>query len=103
MSVIADITQSIVRDHPGWIPFMCLITGKALRKPIVTRIVESLVLGAISAGIMLWVGFNVMQNEVANIKISIERNRTEVITALNRMEDRFAKVEDCVRLRTCTK
>lgn len=103
MSAIGEMIAAWQKAPPDWIPFICLVTGKAVRKPFVTRIVESLVLGGISAGIMLYVGHQVLQNEVSNMRQTIERNRSEVLAAVNRLDDRFSRVEDCIRVRTCTK
>ena len=99
MSALQEILAQWHKTPPEWMPFICLLTGKVVRKPMITRLVESLVLGIVSAGLMLYVGHQVLQNEVSNIKQAITRMERNV----ERLDDRFARVEDCIRLRTCTK
>ena len=103
MSAIMEIITAWKHSPPDWVPFVCLMTGKVVRKPFITRIIESLVLGIISAGMMLYVGHQVLTNEVENIRKNMDRDRTEIMASLNRLDDRFSKVEDCIRVRTCTK
>ena len=70
---------------------------------MVTRIIESIVLGAISAGLALFVGHKVLVNEVENMKQANERSRVDVMQAVNRLDDRVSRLQDCIMVRTCTK
>ena len=72
-------------------------------KPMFVKLVESLLLGIISAGFMLYVGHQVLLKEVESLKELTKINRVEVLEVVHRLEDRFAKVEDCIRIRSCTK
>ena len=72
-------------------------------KPMFVKLVESLLLGIISAGFMLYVGHQVLLKEVESLKELTKINRVEVLEVVHRLEDRFAKVEDCIRVRSCTK
>ena len=72
-------------------------------RPIFVKLGESLLLGIISAGFMLYVGHQVLLKEVESLKELTKINRVEVLEVVHRLEDRFAKVEDCIRIRSCTK
>lgn len=103
MNDLQQILSVWKETPPDWLPFVCLITGKAVRKPMVTRIVESIILGAISAGIMLYVGEKVMENEIKNLKETAAVTRTEVLGAVNRLDERVSRLQDCIMVRSCTK
>lgn len=103
MSGLGEIVVAWKHAPPDWMPFICLLTGKAVRKPMVTRIIESLILGAVSAGIMLFVGHEVLKNEVENMKLTASQTRAEVLSAVNRLDDRVSRLQDCIMVRTCTK
>ena len=72
-------------------------------KPMFVKLVESLLLGIISAGFMLYVGHQVLLKEVESLKELTKINRAEMLEVVRRLEDRFSKVEDCIRIRSCTK
>lgn len=103
MNDLQQIISVWKETPPDWFPFVCLITGKAVRKPMITRIVESIILGAISAGIMLYVGEKVMENEIKNLKETAAVTRAEVLGAVNRLDERVSRLQDCIMVRSCTK
>ena len=103
MNDLQEILTFWKHTPPDWLPFCCLITGKAVRKPFITRIIESLILGGVSAGLMLYVGHQVLKNEVENMKLTAEHTRTEVLSAVNKLDDRVSRLQDCIMIRTCTK
>ncbi len=71
--------------------------------PFISKLIESLLLGIISAGFMLFVGHQVLLKEVESLKEFTKINRAEMLEVVRRLEDRFSKVEDCIRVRSCTK
>ena len=72
-------------------------------RPMFVKLGESLLLGIISAGFMLFVGHQVLLKEVESLKEFTKINRAEMLEVVRRLEDRFSKVEDCIRVRSCTK
>ena len=52
---------------------------------------------------MLFVGHQVLLKEVESLKEFTKINRAEMLEVVRRLEDRFSKVEDCIRVRSCTK
>jgi len=102
---------------PDWIPFACLITGKLVRKPMFTSMIEKLVIGIVAGIISFYGSYRVLETDVVLLKQNIneiqsqraerrkqlDQDRNEVIYAMQRMEHRFDRLEDCIRLRTCTK
>lgn len=107
---------------PDWMPFACLITGKLTnRKPMVTRLAESLLLGIISGALSLYVGVKILENDMVNDRRRLDdhikwadnqvaardgemaRARLENIRDADNIISRLQRIEDCIRTRTCTK
>ena len=81
---------------PDWMPFACLITGKLARKPMVTRIIEMLILGIISGGMTAYVTLAKVDTQLQAYIASDQRQHEET----NR---KLAEIDRCLRERTCTK
>lgn len=81
-----------------WIPFACLVTDKFIRKPLVTRIIESLFIAAIGGAIALAGNYQIIKKDteatqaalVAYIKLDTERFVERVIER-NRQFDEMAR------------
>jgi len=100
-----------------WVPFGCLVTGNITKKPLVVALLEKLVIGVV-AGIVAFIGSMrvletdviLLQREVREIQSQrgerrkqLDQDRNDLISAMRRMEERFDRLEDCIRVRTCTK
>lgn len=113
--------MTMFEHMPDWVPFACLVTGRVVRKPMFTRIVEGLIQSAIAAAITLYVGVKVLErdfiyekeklathlvryelqiikrdSEIREAKAEVTRGNTEIIR-------RLESIENCIRTRTCTK
>lgn len=106
---------------PEWLPFACLITGKITRKPMFTRLFESLFLGAVSAGLTMWVGVKLLEKDVTVERARLDshlikyeaqivkrdaelaRGRIEWRADIDKIINKIDRLEDCIRLRTCTR
>ena len=108
-----------------WLPFACLVTGSAVRKPMMTKIIEGLLIGILSGVISgaagLYVGVKLLERDIqyerlrfqehvvdereARVKIdsAILRVREAGIRDVNEIISRLTRIEDCIRMRTCTK
>lgn len=107
---------------PDWMPFACLMTGKlGVRKPVFTRLAESILLGLISGALALYVGVKVLERDMAHTRQRLDEHivrfnnqiakrdvemlaaRSENIRETREVIDRLQRIEDCIRVRTCTK
>ena len=97
---------------PDWFPFACLITGRMVVKPIFTRIVEGILIGAVGAGFALAVSFRVLERDVAELKVDLKvheklnedyRNRmlTEKHIDDSKWDARITRLENCFIRRDC--
>ena len=119
MEKFLDFFRSVPQDL---IPFMCLVTGKfPARKPMITRLIESLIVGIVGGAFSLVVGFKMLEKDVQQLKeadaqheqwakehvakrdVEIMQDRATLVSALGGVESRLRSLEDCIRVRTCTK
>ncbi len=111
-----------LHNAPDWVPFACLVTGKLpMRKPFVTRIVEGILMGAVSAGLTLYVGVKVLERDFVSEKARLDahlvqynadrvradadiaRSRLDALNMGENIVRKLERIEDCIRVRTCTK
>jgi hypothetical protein len=106
---------------PEWTPFACLITGRAMRKPMVTRVAESVFLGLISGGLSLYVGVKILERDFLNEKQRLDTHLLRYEAQIARRDNelraakadgekvdseiirRLSSIEECLRARSCTK
>jgi hypothetical protein len=110
---------------PDYLPFACLITGRVVRKPMFTRLVEGLIQATIAAGFTLYVGVQILQRDFIHEKEKLEKHiatataqtekrdqelirtradmKAEIVGSKNEILFRIQGLEDCIRVRTCTK
>lgn len=94
-------------DWLNHLPFACLVTDKVVRKTMTTRIMENVitaVVAAIGGGyFVLSISIAKSEERINAIERSVsvhvqteERDRKEILTAVN-------DLRDCLMKRTCTK
>jgi hypothetical protein len=44
-----------------------------------------------------------MKKMDAREKIETEKDKVEIMSAINRLDDRVSRLQDCIMVRTCTK
>lgn len=84
---------------------------------MITGLFERLIIGIV-AGVIAFLGsYRVLETDVVILRQNmaeiqsqrierralIERDRMAVINAIQRVDDRLGRIEDCIRVRTCTK
>ena len=119
MDRLLDLFRSVSHD---FIPFMCLVTGKfPARKPMITRLIESIIVGIVGGAFSLVIGLKMLEKDVERLREvddihqrwaadhvaardrEMIQDRASVVTALSKVENRLSSLEDCIRVRTCTK
>ena len=111
----------MLNNMPDWIPFACLMTGRMVRKPMFTRVIEGLIQATVAAGFTLYVGVQILQRdfiyekEKLQVHMAMAEKRTaqrdielrEARFEVHRINDdivrRLERIEECIRVRTCTK
>ena len=84
-----------------WIPFACLVTDKFIRKPMVTRIVESVFIAAIGGGVALAGNYVVLKRDadatqaalIAYMKMDSERSADRVLRRDKQFEEVARRLE----------
>ena len=61
-------------DWMQYVPFFSLITNRPpLSTPIITRIIETVAMSAVAGLVGMYVGFEVIKNDISVLKASIEK------------------------------
>ena len=81
---------------PEWMPFACLITNKVLRKGMITRILEALIISFIAALGGGYLAVTITQARTDEKLLAVDHRVTKV-------EATLTSIDDCLRNRTCTK
>ena len=88
---------------PDWLPFACLVTGKLQRKPMFTRLAESLILGVITSALSFVLAEKVLEQKVDDFKnqfiVYVQQDREDHKETRRAIEE----INRCLRDRTCTK
>lgn len=107
-------------DHA--MPLIGLITGHVnLKHPLVVRLVEAAVLGLASGALTLFVGMKFLEKDLASEKARLDahlvryeaqllkrdaeiaRNRLEQQAGIDLVVRKLERIEDCIRVRSCTR
>jgi hypothetical protein len=119
---MSELLKTLMSNANEFLPFACLITGKIpARKMMITRLIESLIVGIVGGAFSLVIGFKMMEKDIERLKevdavhqqwavehvqkrdAELSQDRAAMFVALGRVESRLASLEDCIRVRTCTK
>ena len=109
MTIVARIVE-----HLPDIPFYCLVTGRAVRKPLVTRLIEAVIIGLASGALSLYITVQILQRDVDTNKASISELkrhsdvedktiRTELKEQRVEIMHRLERIEDCMHKLGCVK
>ena len=81
----------ILSTYTEQLPFACLVTGKVIRKPEITRIIEQLIIVALGAFLALYVNSKVLERDFENMKREIIANKDYVDKAIARRTEQIAR------------
>lgn len=110
---------------PDWMPFACMVTNRVVRKPMIARIIEGLMISAVGVVASLFFGLPVAMERVdAKIQANTaaiashitwasahvakrDKEMDEARRAAERRDDKMmelmSSIDRCLRERTCTK
>jgi len=88
---------------PDWLPFACLVTGKLQRKPMFTRLAESIILGIITSALSFAFAEKMLEQKVEDFKSQFIAYVEQDREAHKETKEAIAEINRCLRERTCTK
>lgn len=107
---------------PDWVPFACLVTGKLpVRTPFVTKIIEGSFIGIVAAGFTFVLSVKLLEKDlsverarldshlvryeaqIAKRDAELTRDRVERMASVDQVLRKLERIEDCIRVRSCTR
>ena len=88
---------------PDWLPFACLVTGKLQRKPMFTRLAESIILGIITSALSFAFAEKMLEQKVDDFKSQFVEYVDQDREAHKETRRAIEEINRCLRERTCTK
>ena len=95
-----------LHDLMPLMPFYCLVTGKVVRKSIVTRVVESLVTAAIAAVMGGYLAISIatakLEERTHSVEIRLADHIAETVDRERQIFNKLDVIQDCM-MKRCNK